>query len=91
MTEYIEKGKLLDYVQDTYGGGNEDNTCIWYGDVIEMIRSEPAAEVAPVVRGKWIHNDEWWEFICIHCHKAIGDTKKYQYCPHCGAKMDLED
>ena len=45
MSEYIEKGKLIDYVQDTYGGGNEDNTCIWYGDVIEMIRSEPAAEV----------------------------------------------
>lgn len=45
MSEYIEKGKLIDYVQDAYGGGNEDNTCIWYGDVIEMIRSEPAADV----------------------------------------------
>lgn len=45
MSEYIEKEKLIDYVQDAYGGGNEDNTCIWYGDVIEMIRSEPAADV----------------------------------------------
>lgn len=45
MSEYIEKEKLIDYVQDAYGGGNEDNTCIWYGDVIEMIRPEPAADV----------------------------------------------
>lgn len=50
-----------------------------------------AAIVDPVVHAKWIHNDEWWEFICTHCHKAIGNIKRYQYCPHCGAKMDLEE
>lgn len=73
MSEYIEKGKLIDYVQDAYGGGNEDNTCIWYGDVIEMIRSEPAAhpqmrEVALILLDKvhWLipvcFDDIWSEY-----------------------------
>ena len=48
-------------------------------------------DVAQVVHGKWIFNDDWWEFICTNCHEAIGNTKKYEYCPHCGAKMDLDD
>ena len=48
-------------------------------------------EYAPAVHGKWIFNDDWWEFICTNCHKAIDSIKKYDYCPNCGAKMDGGD
>lgn len=92
MSEYIEKGKLIDYVQDTYGGGNEDNTCIWYGNVIEMIRSEPAAEVVPVKHGKWIENPFLigTSRFCSSCGSNYGMPHEvFNYCPHCGAKMIL--
>lgn len=45
-------------------------------------------DVAPVVHGKWIFNDDWWEFRCTNCHRPIRNIKKYNYCPSCGAKMD---
>lgn len=52
MAEYIDKGELIDFVKDSYGGGNEENTCIWYRDLIDFIQSAPAADVVPVVRCK---------------------------------------
>lgn len=85
MSDYIKREDVIEKIKERI-----NNPAI-IGWLIDIISSFLAAEVAPVVRGKWIHNDEWWEFICTHCHKAIGDTKKYQYCPHCGAKMDLGD
>ena len=50
-----------------------------------------ANDVAPVSHGKWIFNDDWWEFICTNCHKGIGNIKKYPFCPNCGARMDEEE
>lgn len=94
MSEYIEKEKLIDYVQDAYGGGNEDNTCIWYGDVIEMIRSEPAAEVVSVKHGKWIEKPFLLgtSRFCSSCESNYGMPHEvFNYCPNCGAKMDLGD
>ncbi len=45
-------------------------------------------KIEPVKHGMWIHNDEWWEFICTSCHRGIGNIKTYKYCPNCGARMD---
>lgn len=65
------------------------------------IKQIPAADVAPVVHGKWI--EEEYETIsagrnrqiknikntCSVCHKSNG-RKKQDYCPNCGARMDGE-
>lgn len=56
--------------------------------MLTELEEAPAADVAPVVHSKWIFNDEWWEFRCTNCQGAFGNVKKYNYCPHCGAKMD---
>lgn len=51
------------------------------------------ADVVPVVHGEWLLRHEghghYWE--CSVCHKnpCIYVTKDTNYCPNCGAKMDL--
>ena len=69
---------------------------------IECARSSveyaPAADVAPVVHGRWeekdnvsfdcimMENIHWSTYICSECNgEAMCD---YAYCPNCGAKMD---
>lgn len=60
----------------------------------------PAADVAPVVHGRWIvrfggpYNRR--RCYCSHCgkHNGVGGIAKNQekpYCPNCGAKMDGGD
>lgn len=53
----------------------------------------PAADVRPVVRGKWIkyapHNSDM--MTCSECEKYFlldGDQYDYHFCPICGALME---
>lgn len=48
----IDADTLNDYVMDTWGGGNIDNTAIWYGDVFKAIHNAPTIDAVPVVRCK---------------------------------------
>lgn len=64
------------------------------------IEDAPTIEAEPVRHGRWIEdsNDKWR---CSEC--GIGDMYAYSwdndvgrklqdyFCPHCGAKMDLEE
>ena len=50
----------------------------------------PAADVAPVRRGRWLqfHSTAAGDIqYCSACE--IGCTWKPNYCPNCGAKMDI--
>ena len=86
--EYIKKEdveKMLDDAQLI-----SDGEYCGYCTEDVSINSIEIQDVAPVVHGRWLFNDDWWEFRCTNCNKAIGSIKKYEYCPYCGAKMDLE-
>ena len=48
----IDADTLNDYVMDIWGGGNIDNTAIWYGDVFTAIHDAPTIDAVPVVRCK---------------------------------------
>lgn len=59
----------------------------------QMIDCEPAADVAPVVHGRWTQVDDT-KCRCSNCNIIAliglyphGDKN---YCPNCGAKMDGE-
>lgn len=61
---------------------------------LQIIKNLPAADVAEVVHRRWIWNEEgeidWEQFYrCSNC-----GNKEYwesNFCPNCGAKMDLEE
>ena len=51
----------------------------------------PAADVAPVVHGRWIPVDGG-QHKCSRCHTVRKtDVARDHYCPNCGAKMDGEE
>ena len=66
--------------------------------VQEMLDSVPTVDAAPVVQGRWIN---WGKSgtptyenygTCSVCHEdAEICTEHRNYCPNCGAKMDLEE
>ena len=57
---------------------------------IHMIYHAPAADVVPVVHGRWMRvfdDSAGWVDMCSEC-KEFGDGTSY--CPSCGAHMDSE-
>ena len=112
MSEYIDKSKAVGegYLQDWYiSSVVGDVEPVWTeahidklaNDFIVIPKDMPAADVAPVVHGRWVHSpspydkrDDFW--FCSECGRTIniicGDKllSNYPYC-HCGAKMDGGD
>ena len=54
----------------------------------------PAADVAPVVHGRWISDGDGyhWTYNCSICAWKDGYpfNERHNYCPNCGARMDGE-
>ena len=97
--------RIKEYTLDVYDidlddakqfGGNSriENYCEGLYEATELVDDIPAADVAPVVHGQWEPGNP----ICPVC----GETKfkdldadiwcdwMPDFCPNCGAKMDLE-
>lgn len=50
------------------------------------------SDVAPVRRGHWIKRGYACgeaEFECSHCHEIEWRANETDYCPNCGAKMEV--
>ena len=83
MAKYIDRNAFLEHMKKTNR----------YFDVKHDIENFPAADVAPVVHGRWVYHN--FGTICSECRKsAIFDEREQQaeteFCPHCGAKMGEE-
>ena len=67
----------------------------------EVLESMPREEVRPVVHGRWQRYREGigfgfeeYGYFCTHCKIRVPDEHfKFppEFCPHCGAIMDLKD
>lgn len=90
MAEYIKKEDIEQKIQDGL------NNLVLGHDAIEvlgMIYEMPTADVAPVRHGQWgTHSDRPDSLICSVCNCGFDMWKHdpHNYCPNCGAKMDLE-
>lgn len=66
-----------------------------YDEIVERLADHLIANGVQIVRhGKWeyIGTDKHGNvFRCSHCALRIGLDYETTYCPHCGAKMDLEE
>ena len=58
-------------------------------DTMFLLDNIPAADVAPVVHGRWIEYQIPHVICCSNCDWATdAEEKNFQYCPMCGARMD---
>lgn len=93
MDEYIKReAAVMRLMQDGCSAKN-----------VQTIMELPAADVAPVVHGRWLEKKTWslgrwvsW-FECSECGDRDYNAEMYEampfcnvsnYCPNCGARMD---
>ena len=84
MAEYIEREAAIESLP------------VAWDSAINALRNAPAADVAPVVHGRWeakgyVCGES--EFECSVCHKTEWRTSisRFRWCPFCGAMMDGDD
>lgn len=99
MAKYLDSGAFqAALVRKQCGPANQRYTDGWNDCLLRvksMVSKAPAANVAPVVHGRWemrptgMATDTGPEYkaYCTVCNEP---NKQYQppFCPHCGAKMD---
>lgn len=79
MTDYIERKAAFDAAQEHFCDSAR---------TLEAIEPLPAADVRPVVRGRWrwVGQDRWNDcYECSQCGKM--NTDNSNFCPNCGADM----
>lgn len=96
MAEYIEREALreiLDGWRDAHADVDDVHGCGLLEDVICEVDAQTAADVAPVVHGRWMeHLDEMECSVCKRqWNYCDNDTNTFNFCPNCGAKMDGGD
>lgn len=86
MAEYIKREDAINLLHY-----HADEAC---SAVVADFESIPAADVAPVVHGRWVQCfEDWRKQIegdkCSACNfEHYGcSINHYHYCPNCGAKM----
>lgn len=87
MPEYITKNAAINTVENT---PIELFQSEWE-EIEEAINTAPAADVVPVMHGRWIQVDST-KCRCSHCDIialiALYPHGDKNFCPNCGAKMD---
>lgn len=89
MAEYIERSAAIKAAKHAWAKGLEPS------QYIEIL---PAADVAPVVHGRWDDSGRYTfpsgdtAVRCTNCGCALTESEyhlnNWNYCPVCGAKMD---
>lgn len=89
MDEYIERSAAIEAAKHAWAKGLEPS------QYIEVL---PAADVAPVVHGRWDDSGRYTfpsgatAVRCTNCGCALTESEyrlnNWNYCPVCGAKMD---
>lgn len=92
MDDYIERDKLL----EDFELCNKQNPRWTPQRVKSLIVRANAADVAPVVHGRW-GSDDFWRY-CTNCNEyaLFYESGEYvqrepyltPYCPNCAARMD---
>lgn len=90
MAKYIKCEAALALVRPD--DPNDERCAVTVATAKRLIRhiltATPAADVAPVVHGRWIENGSGI-IICPKWNRGYNLVPQFtHYCPNCGAKMD---
>lgn len=103
MSDYISRGAFIADCEGRYcapckeqgkdANGVRCRAC-WVDDMLSEVLDAPAADVEPVRHGRWGKKQGgFWEFaacsLCGEKTPTVGIIPNF--CPNCGAKMDLEN
>ena len=102
MAEYIDREAALKRFEEIKQSGISLKDAIYIDGVMAVIETLPAADVAPVVHGRWIgkrlDNFKKYQVTCSECgwigienYDSYVDPSDFNYCPNCGAKMEYEE
>lgn len=96
MAEYIKREAVLELIRPD--DPNDERCAVTVATAKRLIRHAlavaPAADVAPVVHARWVSVAGKRDRICSRCLRnepyknADDDAEVFEFCPHCGAKMD---
>lgn len=85
MAEYIEKEAVVHHFMIKRQYLTKDLVM----DAAYEVSKFPAADVAPVVHGRWTfyssYGEDEYEYECSVCNEWA--NQRYTYCPNCGAHM----
>ena len=102
MAEYIERDKVLEEINDRISNiaftspyqREIEAIVVGMERARDSVEDAPAADVAPVVHGRWeveIDFDEFWGdldyYKCSVCGNRELRDAQTPYCPNCGARM----
>lgn len=89
MDEYISREEITNRLHVYAITVDKTNTLS--GVLRNIVRDTPAADVRPVVRGKWKADGDGyhWTYNCSICGWKDGYpfNERHKFCPNCGADM----
>lgn len=96
---YADVSKLKDIIlKNQYvlsGATNSIDWGMYTTGIFQAIEEANTADVAPIRHGEWIMKPDPYGFfeeipVCSACGCTTKMRETYNFCPNCGAKMDLE-
>ena len=91
MSDLISRSALLEVIEELFPlscklNGQDANVCH------HAVQDAPAVDAVEVVPGRWIHDINNL-YGCSECgeRETMSHKKLKNYCPNCGAKMDLKE
>ena len=103
MSDYIDRNELIKHIKDlpTWWGDVSGVYAFYPVEVMLSIESAPAVDVQKIKHGEWTKDDSggcycsacgWYadydyDYVTYVTNNGLGNGD-FNYCPHCGAKMD---
>lgn len=91
MNDLISRSAAIDYLMTNMGWHDEDGYEVDDADekrdiITDLVNGIPTVDAVLVVHGWWTDDE-----CCSECGQYVYQGDMRNYCPCCGAKMDLED
>ena len=99
MANLIDRDSLMAQLEDRKAflvkeWGYRDHYARGFDEAVDTVDNAPTVDAVEVVHGRWEEADDGDGLICSVCREDFCniylETDRFNYCPNCGAKMDLK-